>query len=573
MSACRVPSSIVSFLRRSAGALALVCGAAAAVAGVPDRLAGWQGPRGQATPEQVLAGQVPLAPVDLQQSQPLDPAQELWLRVPVPPSGEPLVLEFPSPIVDSITVHQRVQGRWTSHTAGDHWPQRVWPVAGRYPVFPIAPGAGIAVVQVRHATALRLPAHLVPQSAHLQHALLEYLGLGIAFGAIGLLMAHCVWRAWRLHDRAYLLLAATAALMLLSMAAITGAAAHLLWPGAGRWADLAQGSLAVLTAGMVMLVTGHLTAAEARMPRLGRVLALLGMIAVPVAGVYVAVPRSDGLVLLGAYVFTAAVLGLLAAARIVPRGDAVGRWMLMGAVPLTLAVFVSLGRSLGWVDASWLTDYGLVLGVLFNLTMLLGAVNSRSRDRRTAQLRQQAAGQQDPLTGLPRSGVFYARALHALRRWAAHREPVAIGLVEIANLQAVKAARGAEAGEESILRAVILLREVLRDVDTAGRLGEGRFGVLLEGAADRARATDCAMRLIAAGLRESEGGEPPLRFHVAFVLPGEYDVPPEQMLRELAMLLSHMSPRTRRQIRFLTADTLPAGQPSDGLEVDSAVAS
>jgi hypothetical protein len=39
--------------------------------------------------------------------------------------------------------------------------------------------------------------------------------------------------------------------------------------------------------------------------------------------------------------------------------------------------------------------------------------------------------------------------------------------------------------EEALLRGVIKLRRLIRDVDTTGRLAENRFGLILEGLSSR----------------------------------------------------------------------------------------
>jgi GGDEF domain-containing protein len=530
--------------------------------------------------EEVRRGRVVLPSIDPNGPHALGPGRELWLRLDLRDAGggvEPAMLVFPTPIVDYVEVHQRGRdGRWTSALAGDRVPQDAWPVRGRYPAFPVhldAGGQAQVFVQVRHATVLTLPVAALPQTRHQQRSVLEHLAFGAGLGAVALLIAHCVLRAWRLRDGNYLVLGSYAALSLSAVGAATGVAGHLVWGGSGRWVDIAPGFLTLLAAGAATFITSNLTAAVARMPRLARLLAVLGWASVPLALAYALLQRAPGLTVLGAYVLVISLLAVLAATLTWRRGDVVGVWMLLGALPLIMAVVVTLGRSLGLIEASWLSDYGLVAAFVLGLPMLLGALNNRSRDRRSAQLRVQAAGHRDPLTGLARSNVFYARVLHALRRFAAHREPTAVAMLEIANLKAVQASRGEEAVEECLLRSVIKMRALLRDVDTAARLGDARFGVLLEGVATRERAGEFATRLVAAGLMDEQADPSavPLRFHVVITLLNEYAPPAEQLLRDMAAMLSAMGPRTRRPIRFLTAAELPIGVPaSDGLD-DSAL--
>ena len=542
----------------------------AAAADITITASGWSGPAGSTTLQDVVAGRTPMRPMSSRTVHPLGEGQELWLKLRFDGRtgpAEPLMLEFPFPILDRVTVHQKAaNGGWTAVSAGDRIDMSAWPVAGRYPAFALQAGTSEVYVQVRHATALTLPMQVSRAEAFRQRVQFEYLGLGLAIGAIAWMVAGCLLRSWTSNDRANRLLAVHAVLSLLAVASATGVAAHLLWGDSGSWVDLAPGCLTALAACMTTFITGNLTAASARMPRLGLALRALGWLGLPLAAAFVVVERANALALLGVYLLGVVVLGIAAVIGTWRRGDVVGRWMLLGAVPLAVAVLVSLARVLGWIEASWLTEYSLVLALTLNLPLLLGALNSRSHERRGAQLRQKLAENQDPLTGLPRAKVFHARVLHALRRHAEGTETTAIALIEVANFEWIRASGGSEVAEESLLRAVIKLRALLRDIDLAARIGEARFGVILEGVSTRERASWFASRLVAAGLMGEQGarGDVPLHFHVVVALLDEYAPSPDRLLAGLASKLAAMSPRTRKPIRFLTANDVPDAAAASG---------
>ena len=109
---------------------------------------------------------------------------------------------------------------------------------------------------------------------------------------------------------------------------------------------------------------------------------------------------------------------------------------------------------------------------------------------------------------------------------ARHRrdgESAAIVYIDLVNHGRIRDAFGTAAAEQSLLRSVIKLRRLLRDVDTVSRVGEARFGVILEGASSRASVTERAARLIAAGLMPLPGLKPDvtLQFHIAALLLNE----------------------------------------------------
>src|SRR5207253_3309909 len=99
----------------------------------------------------------------------------------------------------------------------------------------------------------------------------------------------------------------------------------------------------------------------------------------------------------------------------------------------------------------------------------------------------------------------------------------AIVFIDLVNYPAIKAQFGSAVAEQSLLRSVIKLRRLLRDVDTVSRVGEARFGLILEGVSSRIVVTDRAARLIAAGLMTLAGLKPDvtLQFHIGAVLLGE----------------------------------------------------
>jgi GGDEF domain-containing protein len=130
-------------------------------------------------------------------------------------------------------------------------------------------------------------------------------------------------------------------------------------------------------------------------------------------------------------------------------------------------------------------------------------------------------------------------------------------MVEVTNLDAIAHALGGEAGEETLLRAVIKLRSIARDYDAAGRLAPARFGILIEGANTQDAVSLFGSRLIASGLMRDEGGEPELRFHVVAVLLSQHTAPADQLLRDLDAMLSAMGPHTRRPLRVLSPSDLP----------------
>lgn len=528
----------------------------------------------------VSEGRLPLRPVRFDQPIAFGPGQALWLQLrlqPVADSQEPWMLEVPVPVIDRVTVYQKdASGRWFSRTAGDMVPMRAWPDAGRYPSFglQLRPGEATDVyVEVRHATPTTLPLRIVTAGAHHERVQVEYMALGLAFGALGLLVLASMVRAWNLRDPAYAWYAAFSLLAMLALAAFTGVAAHLLWGNGGAWVDAAPGALALLGASVALGIVARLSGLSARIRWLARTMVVLAWTGMLFALLYLALERRAGVLLLGLHLLGVASLCLYAAALTWRRGDPVGRWMLLGGVPLALSIMLALARVTGVLQPSWLTEYALVVALTIDLPMLFAALNSRSEERRSVELRRIASGNQDPLTGLMKRAPFVARLRQALVRYQRRGEGAALAVIELSNYGWIQKTRGAEAAEEALLRAVIKLRRLVRDIDTTGRLGEHRFGLILEGVSARRAMNSVASRLVANGLM-AEPGRPQdavLHFHVAAVVLHEHFAPADELLQALDGLLAGMSARTQRPFRFLEANPAAAEEepPPDTVIEDS----
>ncbi|MCJ0762053.1 sensor domain-containing diguanylate cyclase [Variovorax terrae] len=544
---------------------------------VATRGEAWVDPAGTASFEQVLAaGAEPFAPVQAGRVDALGAQGALWLhwRVTLAPTAAagPWMLEFPLPYLDSVALYQQnASGAWQAQLAGDTVEMAAWPEAGRYPSFRLnlAPGQTRDLyARVNHLTPLSLPARLSTEASHDTRQQLEYLGLGIVFGALLLLIVACTVQSWAYRDPTYAWYALYAAITMLAVAAYTGVAGHLLWGTAGRWADTAQGFLALLAGACALLFMRKLSSISRRYPRLDRALQWLGVGGLVLALAYVTLERSTTVTLLGLYLTSVALINVAAALLIWRRGDVVGLWMATAYAPMALAVLLAMVRVFGWVPFSWLAQYAVVIAMALEVPLLLVALNIRSRERHSAEVRAQALSSQDALTGLLAAHLFQDRLRQVVHRHQRDRESAAIVLIDLVNYQRIKDFHGPAVAEQSLLRSVIKLRRLLRDVDTTSRVGEARFGLIMEGVSSRTVVTDRAARLIAAGLMPLKGLKPEvtLQFHIAAVLLCERSLEPAALNEALGELLSGMSGRTRRPIRFLEPEAtrpLPLEQEQD----------
>jgi two-component system, sensor histidine kinase LadS len=488
----------------------------------------------------------------------LKPQDRLWIRLDIDRKSaapEHTILWLPLPLLDVVTLYQQgADGKWSALKAGDRIPVASWPEPGRYPRFhlDLPQGKSSVFLQVQGSTPLSLPLYLGTE-VQAQAADREgFLGMGLIVGVLLTLVLMCMVTAYTYKDRLYLLYGIYMLVMILAVGAYTGISSYLLWNQSPIWADAAQGALAILTAGGALYFIEALLGGRQFARKLSILLLSLGVISLPLALLYCFVPRSAGVVILGIYMISVSAIGLTLASQAWQRGDQVGKWICLAYTPLALAVLLAIARAFGWISVSWVVQYGVVVALMIEAPMMMVALNLRSRERHEINTREQAMATQDALTGLLKEHIFDDRIRQTMARSIKRREDAAIVLISLVNYELIAQAHGSPVAEQSVLRAVIKLRKVIRDVETVARVGTSHFGLILEGVGHRSRITEVGARLIAQGLMPLPGLVPEvtLQFHMAAVL--MRDLPAEQrdIKEELLTLLGTMSRRTRRPIRF-----------------------
>ena len=524
---------------------------------VGDRPAVWIDAGGNASVEEAV--RAPFRPAAPAAVYDLGAEAALWMHLRVQRGStdrQQWLLKIPMPLLDRVTVFQPEGSGWREESAGDTLAVRQWPEPGRYPLFRLAVRSGETrdvYLRIRHATPTSIPIELLTASRHSAEVQIEYLVLGAAFGALLLLIAGCLAKGWAYRDPVFGWYALYAGVTCLAVASFTGVAAHILWPGFGRLEDAPTAMLACAAVGAALLFIRGSLGLRRRLPLPDRLMLWLGVAGLAMVLVPPLLPKSIHLPVVGVYMVASTVAALAVAGWAWWRGDAVARWVFVAQLPMVMSVLVNVYRALGWADLPVASQYLVVAALTVEVPLLLVALFIRSRDRHSAQVREQALSSHDGLTGLLAPHLFTDRLRQVVARYRRHDDGAAVMYIELVNHPRIREVFGAAVAEQSLLRSVIKLRRLLRDVDTVSRVGEARFGVILEGASARSSVTERATRLIAAGLMPLPGLKPDvtLQFHIAALLLNERPLEAEEAQAVLDAQLTRMSPRTRRPIRFI----------------------
>lgn len=532
----------------------------------------WLDPHGAAGIEQVASppGRSPLRAAVPGAHYRLGDDGALWLHLRlVQPAGErqQWVLLLPMPQLDQVTVYQQEAGGWRAESAGDTLAVAGWPEPGRYPFFrlQLPPDTPRDVfVRIHHVRGTVFPVRLATAARFAAQVQREALGLGGTFGAMLLLILGCAAWSWVYRDPLFAWYAGYAGLTTLAVASFTGTAAHLLWPRFGALQDAPTAMLGCAAVASALLLVRNTLGLRRRLPLQDRTVSLSAAAGFALALLLPFIGKAAYLPIVGGYISGASLLALAISAAGWWRGDTVGRWVFSAQAPMVLAAIVTVFGVLGWATPPFDSQYLLVVGLAIEVPLLLVALFIRSRDRHSAQVREQALATQDALTGLLAPHLFTDRLCQVVARHRRDGEAAAVVYIDLVNHARIRDYFGTAVAEQSLLRSVIKLRRLLRDVDTASRVGEARFGIILEGASSRSSVTERATRLIAAGLTPLPGlkHDVTLQFHIAAVLLNELSLEADEIELALAGQLARMSPRTRRPIRFLSRERRPEGPDS-----------
>ncbi|NBW48825.1 MAG: diguanylate cyclase [Betaproteobacteria bacterium] len=489
----------------------------------------------------------------------LNESNTLWIKMRVVRAAgntSRWVLNIPQPYLDYVTLYELRNGAWYPQTAGDTHSQTHWAIRGLYPEFELNLPAGQPqdlLLQVRNFKPLPLPLRISPASVREAQRLMESIVLGLVFGLVLTLTVLSLMRYAEFRNISDLGAALYSVLIVTALSQFNGVLNALIWTDAPAWADYANSVLPVTALGGALLFGRHLYALNTHHPQFDRALQVMAWASLASVFSYVVVDRSTADLIAGGTLLVGTAMGLAATWLNWRTGSPLGAWLLWTYTPQFGMVLWMTLEAGGYLPAFWPLRYLLTLTVAASVPALVYALGRATHDRKEIAARAEHLPTQDALTGLLTPDAFQSHLEDGYQRAISGREPVALVLVTVVNHEHIRSSMGDPIAEQCLLRAVIKLHRVLRDVDPAARVGSARFAMLMEGVASRQAVTERLVKLVASGLIPLQGLQPEvtLQFQAACVLLQENPIAPAKALDELAEVLAGISPRTRRPIRFL----------------------
>jgi len=111
----------------------------------------------------------------------------------------------------------------------------------------------------------------------------------------------------------------------------------------------------------------------------------------------------------------------------------------------------------------------------------ISAVARDITDLKDAERRLRELATHDYLTGLPNRVLLYDRLEQALARFQRHGQAVALLYLDLDRFKPVNDEFGHQVGDAVLIEIADRIHTVIRDTDTAARIGGDEFAVLIEG--------------------------------------------------------------------------------------------
>jgi diguanylate cyclase (GGDEF)-like protein len=525
----------------------------------------WLDASSQASVDKVEAGALSLGftPRLAGKPQVLDNAA-LWLRFDAVITDPRFhwKLELPMAGVDKISLYYRDSlGRWVVQQAGDTLPISAWPLPGRFPALSLSTEQGQSVryyLRIEHA---RVPFSAIPRAVadsqltamrQLDHVLLgAYFGLAFLVSLLAVINA-MAYRDWGFAS--YALYVGTFAG---SQAAFTGMAGLYLWPETPALNNPALFALPLAAAATAMLFVRTVTTPKRFFRALDWLLMAMFGLLLSIALIDGTIPTPESFAVANVLVSAGILVLLLVVGVSLFEGDRHARWIALGFLPIIVATLFPLGRNLGLLSASFLTENALLLGSALEAPILFYGLLRRVTQRRESENRASALRTTDPLTGLGSGRVMVGKLRQALDTAGRYQQPCALLLINLSNFPALQQQHGRETSDRAMVMAASRIRTVAQTTDTVARVGDSQFALLMEGPMTSDSVNDVATKILASGLRPSRElpDADPLVFHIAI----GYMAQPAQLAKSDAQLylsqmlqaVKDMNDGSRKAIRMI----------------------
>ena len=487
---------------------------------------------------------------------------EAWARftLAVTPNRQLWFVRIPRASIVKVSLYtQDLSGQWQMQSAGESIAPAKWALPTRSPSFEVQSSSRSEqtyYLRFEHRSAITDRPMLFSPIEYIDGASRFGMLMGSLAGMFGLLSVLCVGAYAITRNALFLWFGAFVVALMFSQAIQMGFGGWRLWPHSA-YLNQVMGWVAAFLA----LASGTWFTAQASYARdshrwIYRLLRFLAMGSLLMAAMTAA---NLDLVTRDMRNAWAALVTLLVIGSLVWMALRGQRWnallLLVGLVPIGLATIARLGYNLGWVSQLEFADIAGIFAAILGLLWIMLALVWRSRASLLSTELAAALDNYDAATGLVQERVSRMRLPQMLLRTSQLKLGCGVIMLRWLNYPQVMAAQTPEKQKAMLKQLGHLLNRVARDIDTAARLEDGHFMILVEGPISRDALSSLSTQILTACIRLSDKFEMPhaFKFHIAIWQANPVPCTDAEVLEALRTRLEQMSFGTKRLVQFVDA--------------------
>lgn len=492
---------------------------------------------------------------------PTSAKQEVWVRftLPVTETSEIWFIRIQRISIFKASFYARDwQGNWAVALAGESIAPAQWALRTRVPSFEIhtpTTQAQAYYLRFENRTAMTERPMLISPIEYVEGASRFGLLIGLLLGTFTLLAVLSVCGYWFARHTVFLWFGAFVATMMLSQLVLTGYGGWRIWPNSAYLNQVMTWVSAFLA-----LASGIWFAAKASYARdshlgiyrLMAALALGSLLMACLAAANVEVLTRD---MRNAWAGGVTLLVVGSLVWMVLRGHKGNVLLLVGLTPIGLATLARLAYNLDWVSQPEFAQAMGIFSAMLGLLWLMVVVVWRSRVSLLSTHVAAALKTYDPVSGLVQERVAMLRLPQMLRRASQLKLGCGVIMLHWLNYPQVMSKLSPEKQTAMLKQLGLVLNRVTRDIDTAARLDDGYFMVIVEGPISRSTLSSLSTQILTACIRSSDNFDLPnsFNFHIAIWQAALVPISADGVTEALKKRLKEMSSGTKRPVQFVDA--------------------
>jgi GGDEF domain-containing protein len=456
------------------------------------------------------------------------------------------------------------QGNWQAQSAGESIARSKWALRTRVPSFELQTSASQArtyYLRFEHRIAITERPMLLSPIEYVEASSRMGIMVGLLGGMFGLLSAMSLGAYVINRNTVFLWFGAFVVALMVSQATLIGYSGWQLWPESAHLNQVmgwVSSCLTLAAGAWFCAVASYSKDSQNRIYQLLRALAVVSLLLALLAAARLD-PLTREMRNAWAGLVTVLVIGSLGWMAL--RGRRWNAVLLVGLLPIGAASLARLAYNLGWASHIEVAQTASIFSTILGLLWLMLALVWRSRVSLLSKELASALNNYDPATGLIQERVAHTRMPQMLLRASTLKLGCGVIMLRWINYQQLMSTQAPEKQAAMLKQVGLVFNRVARDIDTAARLSDGYFLILVEGPVSRSTLSSLSTQILTSCIRLSDKFKLPqaFDFHIAIWQAQLVPVSDKEVMEMLKARLNQMSFGTKRPVQFVDIVTSDLG--------------